>query len=342
MSASILGVAAARQKWEQTLAETTAYRASQLWGKVEGSQIRGSWSLLAPVLFVLVANAQKTAALAAGPYIDDVAAAAGGVSVAEADAIPTALAGWSSDGRPLAVALQAVPIATLVALKTGASVAQALDAGLVALQMLARTQIADAFRVATQVEMFTRSPDADALPDGVFKGPKGRLYAQGGDGVTRPYFRPKLYVRQIQPGACSRCIILAGVRYRSAKAFLRHPNCHCIHVPVDDGVENVAATDPKAYFDGLTEAEQDKAFTKAGAEAIRRGADMNQIVNARSGMYTTQGGLLATREGTSKRGFARSVMGSGKVRLMPEEIFRMAGGDRDEAMRLLKAHGYVR
>lgn len=342
MSASILGVAAARQRWEQTLAETTAYRASQHWARIDGSTIRGSWSLLAPVLFALVAGAQKTAALAAAPYIEDVAAAQGALTVPEARAIPESLSGWASDGRPLGTALVAAPITTLVALQAGASLARALEQGLIALEMLARTQVADAFRVSTQLEMFLRSPDASALPDGVFKGPKGRLFTRGSDGLVYPYFRPKNYVRMIQPGACSRCIILAGRRYTRAQAFLRHPNCHCIHVPADDQIEGLAATDPQEYFDGLSRAEQDKAFTKAGAEAIRNGADMNQIVNARRGMYTTQGGILATREGTSKRGFARAVMGSGKVRLMPETIFQMAGPDRDEALRLLRAHGYIR
>jgi hypothetical protein len=285
-----------------------------------------------------VANAQRTAALAADPYIEAVAAAQGAVTLAEAQLVPEALVGYASDGRPLAQALTVGPITTLLALQSGANLATALERGLAALEQQVKTQVADAFRVATQLDMYLRSPDD--LPEGVFKGPKGRLMVRGADGLDRPYFRPKQYVRMIQPGACSRCIILAGVRYYRRTAFLRHPNCHCIHVPVDDGVQSVVATDPHEYFGALSKAEQDKAFTKAGAEAIRRGADMNQVVNARSGMYTTQGGLLATREGM-KRGFAKSRLGAGKVRLMPESILSMAGDDRAEALRLLKAYGYI-
>jgi hypothetical protein len=41
--------------------------------------------------------------------------------------------------------------------------------------------------------------------------------------------------------------------------------------------------DPQEYFDSLSEADQDRIFTKAGAQAIRDGADVSRVVSARRG-----------------------------------------------------------
>jgi hypothetical protein len=90
-------------------------------------------------------------------------------------------------------------------------------------------------------------------------------------------------------------------------------------------------TNPRVYFDGLSRAEQDKAFTIAGAEAIRAGADIGKVVNARRGMRTATDGRLYTTEAAGRR-----------PRLMPEQILIEANGNRDEAIRLLRLHGFVR
>ncbi len=102
----------------------------------------------------------------------------------------------------------------------------------------------------------------------------------------------------------------------------------------------------------MSRADQDRIFTKAGAQAIRDGADMSRVVNARRGMETAaraQGGtggrlttrdvfgrqLATTTEAVTKRGINR------QIRLMPEEVYRIAGDNRDEALRLLRVHGYL-
>lgn len=171
--------------------------------------------------------------------------------------------------------------------------------------------------------------------------------------------RPRVggYVRMANPGACSRCAVLAGRKYRWNQGFERHPNCLCEHVPVEE-VESKQAdgliADPQEYFESLDAAEQDRIFTKAGAQAIRDGADISRVVNARRGMSTAQvnargwapkGRLVRTEfagrqvyvtaEATTRRGTGR------RVRLMPESIYEIAR-DRDEAIRLLTAHGYIR
>lgn len=102
--------------------------------------------------------------------------------------------------------------------------------------------------------------------------------------------RPKIdgYVRQIQPGACSRCAILAGRFYRWNEGFDRHPNCNCEHVGTTREAAAELAQSPQEYFDGLSAEEQDRIFTKAGAEAIRLGADPARVVNVRAGMSRAQ------------------------------------------------------
>jgi hypothetical protein len=149
--------------------------------------------------------------------------------------------------------------------------------------------------------------------------------------------RPTLtgWVRMVNPPSCSRCLILAGRFYRWNQGFPRHPACDCIHIPATENVADDVTTDPNAYFNSISAAEQDRMFGKAGAQAIRDGADMGQVVNARSGMYTTADGARATRTGTSRRGRA-----PGAVRLMPEQIYKVAR-TRDEAIELLARFGFI-
>lgn len=157
--------------------------------------------------------------------------------------------------------------------------------------------------------------------------------------------RPRVsgYVRMLVPPSCSRCAILAGKSYRWNQGFQRHPRCDCRHIPAAESTAGDLTTDPRAYFDSLDAAEQERIFTKAGAQAIRDGADMAQVVNARRGMTTAQIGgrdVRFTREGVTRRGLARSRMGTKPVRIMPETIYEVAT-DRADAIRLLRTNGYL-
>lgn len=163
------------------------------------------------------------------------------------------------------------------------------------------------------------------------------------------------YVRMIEPGACSRCVILAGAFYKYNDGFKRHPRCKCRHIPADENIAGSVLTSPEAYFGSLSPAEQDRVFTNAGAEAIRLGADPGQVVNSRRGMQTAQvygRKTLITTEGTTARGLAGKSLGdlskeagqryrrSRTPRLMPESIIANATSPED-ALRLLKRFGYV-
>lgn len=169
--------------------------------------------------------------------------------------------------------------------------------------------------------------------------------------------RPQVtgYVRMLSPPSCSRCAILAGKFFRWNTGFSRHPKCDCRHIPSTEDRAGDLTTNPDAYFHSLSSAEQDRIFTKAGAQAVRDGADLGQVVNARRGMATMQFGkrtALVTREGTTARGLAGNRLGSlrkaegeryrrsGRPRVMPETIYAVAK-DRGDAVRLLKLNGFI-
>lgn len=164
------------------------------------------------------------------------------------------------------------------------------------------------------------------------------------------------WVRMVNLPACSRCIILAGRLYQWNDGFDRHPDCDCEHIPASEGIAGDLTLDPDAYFESLTADEQDRLFGKAGAQAIRDGADMAQVVNARRGMQKAQvfgRDSVITTEGTTRRGRANQALttsrrntggtrdsGAAPIRLMPESIYE-AAKDRDDAVRLLALHGFI-
>lgn len=297
MSAESVALEHYRSRLRLALAAATAAR--RLWAQVDGGRVVASWRLLVPQLLVVLAGAQQAAAQAADGYVDEVLGEQGVDAEAVGRVDAASLAGVASDGRALDSLLMSPAFGVLTAVGAGASQGRALAGGLASLDMIVRTQVADAGRAADQVALTAR-PQATG------------------------------YVRMLVGRSCSRCAILAGRRYRWNAGFKRHPRCDCIHIPAREDSADDLRTDPKAYFNSLNAAEQDRIFTKAGAEAIRLGADPAKVVNSRRGM-TAIGDKLYTTEAAGRR-----------PRLMPEQCFVEARGDRAEALRLLRLHGYLR
>jgi len=286
---------AARHAAAQTaLARRAAQETARLWAQIERTAIGHSWRMLLPRALALVSAAQLAAAGRADGYVGT---AIGVESTARV--VPAGFAGVASDGRPLVTLLQQPVFTTLRQISAGVSPAQALTSGGYALDMIVRTQVADAGRVAAGVAI------------------AGHRRATG-------------YVRLVVGKTCARCLILAGRRYAWNAGFQRHPRCDCRHVPVVEDVPGDIATNPRAYFDRLTADEQDRLLGKVGAAAVRDGADLAKVVNARRGIQAAADGRLYTTEAAGRR-----------PRLMPEQIYREAGSDRAEAIRLLRLHGYL-
>lgn len=330
-------LARARIRRGQALARKAAAAVRALWRRVDRSNIAPAWSTQLPAAVAAVTVAQTAAAESADAYLADVAAAFAVPDLAVARLRVEGFAGVASDGRELAPLLFRPAVSALGMIARGGTETQAMAAGLFTVDLITRTQVADAGRAA----------DVTALA--------ARHHLTG-------------YVRVLSAPSCSRCIILAGRHYQWNAGFLRHPACDCVHLPVPSAsAANPLLSQPRAYFDSLTAAEQDKTFTAAGAEAIRLGADPAKVVNARRGAagLTPAGARITDAEAQTIRGgrararlepvsvAGRSLFvtseGAGRnrrrstraPRLMPESILQIADGDRDEAVRLLRRFGYL-
>lgn len=294
---SVLSIAATHARRQVALAKRAARETARLWARVDRQAIGPSWAASLPAAVQVLGSAQALAAAASGAYLDDLLAEYGLDTDAEGRIRADAFAGVASDGRGLAGLLYQPAITALTALKGGASESRAVAAGRFTADMIVRSQVADAGRVA--------------------------------DGVALAV-RPQLtgYVRMVVGGTCSRCLILAGRVYRWNQGFQRHPRCDCRHIPAPEDVAGDLRTDPRAAFEAMDATEQERVFGQAGAEAIRDGADMARVVNARRGMQVV-----------GKRRFTTEAAGR-RPRLMPEQIYADAR-DRDDAIRLLRLHRYI-
>lgn len=296
-------IAAAHARDRRGLVEAVADDARRAWRLVDPARIAESWISRMLSLLVVLTGAQRAAALEADRYLNQVLDAQGLDPAAHGRTSATSVSGIASDGRRLDSLLYRPAVTTLGLIGGGTAVEESLQAGGYVLDMIVRTQVADAGRAADLVATTAR-PQATG------------------------------YVRMLVGHSCARCVILAGRWYRYDAGFKRHPKCDCIGVPGRENTAGDIRTDPDAYFASLSPDDQDRIFGKAGAEAIRLGGDLNRVVNARRGIYTAADGRKYTREVTTRRGVGR------KVRLMPEQILRDAR-DRDDALRLLRLHGYL-
>lgn len=340
-------LARSHQRRRMRLAFDTVERAAGSWRTADLDYLDISWAIIAPVLVDQVAEAQRVAASQSDAFIDEAVAAQDGAAGA-ATVNPDAFTGVMVDGREIGPAMYGAVAHTKTLIGRGLAPSRAFEAGAAFLATIVQSAIADAGRQSDRVAMI-------------------------GKQVTR-------YVRVISPGACSRCAILAGTA-SAEKAFARHPNCHCTACPLpewDSPVPDGFFRSADDYFESLSPAEQNRVFTNAGAEAIRQGADIQNVVNARrnavgpGGLTEVRSGLkaplgydangdrirvFATSEGTTIRGaYGRAeyrrqqelkkqpgdrYRRTTNLRLMPETIVQMAGGDAEKLRRLLKQYAYI-
>jgi hypothetical protein len=301
-----------RRQQQLTLATVAATR--RVWSQVEG--LDSSWPTLGARLTVLLTAAQLAAARSSAEYVPEVLASLGVTAEPVAAVSAGAFAGAASDGRPLDTLLYGAVTTAKRAVGRGVPNRDALAAGGRFLDLAVQTQVADAERAATGVQIAVR-PDV------------------GG------------WVRMVNLPSCSRCVVLAGRFYKWNRGFLRHPACDCRHIPATEAVADDLRLNPRrivkqGQVTGLSEADR-RAITEDGA-------DVGQVINARRGMETASvygRRLKVTNEGVTRRGVAGRVMNEQgdsyqqTPRLRPEAIYQIAGDDRDEAIRLLRRFGYV-
>jgi hypothetical protein len=199
--------------------------------------------------------------------------------------------------------------------------------------------------------------DAPAVPFSVQSGP---AYAERGrDLLNRLSSQIELdCVVQVRRLAWSGHVYnLSSVEGWYSAANIILSNCDCIHLPSRQASAAGILQDPKVIYDTLTPAERQRAgWSLADQKAIGAGADLNQVTNAKRGVYTA-GGVKYTTTATTRRGLfggfdidaesgrmtARPRGAPPKLpRLTPESIYKQANGDRDVALRLLRENGYLK
>lgn len=245
-------LARAYYRAQRALVRRTIERVAVIWSDLDQNDLDGSWRAagLADRLLVAVAQSQGVAVEMAERYVDLARAEQGDRSDPAGVLVAPSLVAIAGDGRDLDSLLAQPLIRTKVGIRDGRTPADALKVGRGALGTIAGTQVADAGRTAADVAM-----------------------------VARPSVTG--WVRMLTPPSCGRCAVLAGRRYRWNAGFERHPLCDCTACPAIEDAADDVRTDPDAYFAGLSPDDQDRYFTAAGAQAIRAGADIGQVVNAR-------------------------------------------------------------
>lgn len=330
---------------QERLSDVTVRGVRRIWRLLRGRRWETAWrSTVGPQITEVIVAGQEASAATASAYVGSVLSEVNIDPTAPTRLLPQVFAGVTGAGNPIETATYGAVIEAAKA-QYSPKYAEAALAD-IERQVLADAEEYLAGIVATIMADTARAAEEAAL-------------------AQRPWVTG--YVRMIEPGACSRCVILAGRFYLFNEGFKRHDRCRCVHIPASEDISDSMLTNPSRYFDSLTTAEQDRVFTNAGAEAIRLGANPSEVVNARRGMRTAQqnprgwipqGRLVPvdvngrptyiTTEGVTRRGtFGRintARRASGKpalpVRLMPESIIQL-GRDREDVIRLLRLYGYL-
>lgn len=308
---------------QQAVTLTVRNEVRRLWRRM-GDDFDSSWRRVAPQVLAVIADGQSQMTLRALDYNHTILDQLDIPDQPIGELVPDSLVGIASDGRRLdTLAAQSVVMAK-VAITEGATPQQALDAGGEWLQLMSQLQVADAARVAVGI------------------GTASRRNLAGN-------------VRVLNPPVCQRCAILGGRFYRWSKGFDRHPRDDCTMMPVKSQAQAIGdgvMFDPKAAY----RAGQIKDLTEAQIKAISEGAELQDVVNAYRGMSTTATSRTLGQSVPSVApvgvqpgmpdllGFLPPEIRNQKpdlVRLTPEGIYRRAGNDRDEAIRLLRAEGYI-
>ncbi len=266
----------------------------QLLWRGMGEDFDPSWSQIRGDAAAVVAQGRAAAASTTLDYTASVLAETGQRAPATAGLNPERFLATAPDGLPVDTMLDRAPIVAKQAIAKGATISSALEAGGAWLTQAILSAIADTSRAITAADIAVRP-------------------GLGG------------YVRQLEAPSCSRCVILAGKWFRWNEGFLRHPRCDCRHIPASEDVAGDPSTDPYAYFNSLSAAEQDKAFGRSEARAIRLGGDIFRVVNIQNrGLSTSRAGR---RLGTPSR-------------MTVDDILRTAG-THTNARRMLAAEGYI-
>ena len=148
--------AVAHQEARERISEAAARASRTLWRQVDPDAIRPSWLALLVRVVAIISGGQLATARATDPWLYALLEPTGEED-ADGQLVPAAFAGVTGAGIPLAEALLAPAVTTLVQVSRGMPIAHAMARGEAVLDVVARTAIADAGRAAP-------SPPTSASP----------------------------------------------------------------------------------------------------------------------------------------------------------------------------------
>ncbi|MGX9346632.1 hypothetical protein [Microbacterium sp. KNMS] len=268
---------------QQGISTKTAAAVGKLWRRM-GDDFDPSWERVGPRILSVVEAGRRAAVAQAIPYTSEVLRETGQLDEAVGALAPDAFLSAAPDGRDL----ESLYAESVVKAKT--AVGQGMTAGAALAQsgrwltMVTLTTLADTRRMVYQADIIQRPT------------------------VTG-------FVRMLNPPSCSRCIILAGKWFRWNEGFQRHPRCDCQHIPASENVSSDVRTDPYEMFKSMSNEQQEAAFGRSEARAIREGADIYRVVN----------------QSVRKLPTANSAI---------DRIYRTAG-TRTNAIRMLREQGFI-
>lgn len=358
-AAVLLAVAAAHQRSQNSLTDNAIRAAVAVWNAVPFRDLSKGWNKAGPRIFGYVSAAQELVAAEAAGYVQH-ALSLQGISIEAPGIVPSAFAGYASDGRSLEGLLVGTVVSAKKRATRGGSPSEMRASGTAFLTTAIRTEISDAARMADHVAIVSAQRDMKA-GSSVLVAPKvdnatttvptqrKRKDAPLSSGTLKSDAGKKVrygWVRMLQPPSCGRCAMLAGKFFKWNDGFERHECCDCKHIPVEESTADDITVNPYEYFKSLSIADQEKYFGVANSAAISAGADINQVMNAslrKGGLYTV-GKRRYTKEGTAKRGFYRKVTEAGKkneIRPTPWQIVHDSHGDQALAVTTLRRFGYI-
>lgn len=281
--------AVSHYRQQQLITVSTAQEVDALWTQMTGD-FDESWARIAPSVFDATAAGQYAAAVSGVAFVGTVLAETDVQAPAVGRVNPMRFAGGSTDGGALDSLLSGSVVKAKQAVAEGLNPALALTAARGWLQSVVMDAVRDADRQAV------------------------------GAGIT---VRPKVqgWVRMLNPPSCKFCIALGGQFYRWNQGFQSHPHCDCRHIPSQESEAGDFTINPRAYFGTLDDETQDRIFGKNDAQAIRDGADINQVVNIRG------------------RGFGKQLRRQPDL-MTVDHIYAQAKS-RNEAIELLRMNGFI-
>ncbi|MFT4281183.1 hypothetical protein [Microbacterium sp.] len=280
----MLRAVSSQYEQQQAIAATTGAAVNLAWSRM-GDDFDASWRRVGPDVLGLVDAGRGAAVREAFGYTAAVLEETNQTAPPVGDLSPNAFLSSTPDGRSVAGLYEQAVIGAKESIADGASVDDALAQSGRWMQMATLTLLADTRRMVYEADI-----------------------------ASRPALTG--YVRMLNMPSCGRCIPLAGKWYRWNDGFKRHERCDCTHIPASENIAGSLVTDPYAAFDSMTEAEQDRAFGRSEARALREGADMYAVMNQKIRKLST----------------ARSQI---------DTIYRTAG-TRTNAVRMLRERGFIK